>query len=58
VPDKKLSETHIDHVNERLTAGIETCRSVVANYKSLLTGDPATAEPDAEPEIAGSPIAE
>jgi hypothetical protein len=27
----------LDEINKRLTAGLATCRSVIANYKSLLT---------------------
>ena len=40
---ENLSETQLDDINETLTAGIETCRSVVANYKSLLAGDQGSA---------------
>jgi hypothetical protein len=53
------SETQIDDLNERLSAGLETCRSVVANYKSLLAGDAVAVEQDADGrETRGSPVAE
>lgn len=33
---KLKAEVDVDDVNGRLAAGIETCRAVIANYKSLL----------------------
>ena len=33
------SRPDVGDVNERLRDGIETCRSVIANYRSLLTED-------------------
>jgi hypothetical protein len=42
--EKPSSEIHTDELNERLNAGIETCRSVVANYRSLLAGGHAAAD--------------
>jgi hypothetical protein len=41
-------EADLDEVNARLTDGLQTCRSVVANYKSLLTTNDATAANDDE----------
>ena len=32
-------EADLDEVNTRLTDGLQSCRSVVANYKSLLTSN-------------------
>jgi hypothetical protein len=56
--ENSASETHIDDVNERLSAGIETCRSVVANYRSLLANDQAAVEQHGENlEISASPTA-
>ena len=37
-------ESDIDEVSARLTDALKTCRSVVANYKALLTNDQAAAE--------------
>lgn len=38
MPDQKLpSEPKVDEINERLSAGLATCRSMIKNYKSLLT---------------------
>lgn len=35
--DEKLkAEVDVDDVNGRLAAGLETCRAMIANYKSLL----------------------
>ncbi len=40
MPEKKLpSEPELDKINERLTAALATCRSMVTNYKSLLAND-------------------
>jgi hypothetical protein len=36
---------NIDEINERLNDGLKSCRSVVANYKALLSPDQETAEP-------------
>ena len=41
-------EADLDEVNTRLTDGLQTCRSVVANYKSLLTANDGTAANDDE----------
>ena len=47
MPDEKLSaEGGLSELAESLTEGIESCRSVIANYKSLLSMDPSeTASP-------------
>jgi hypothetical protein len=42
VTDRKLPEAEVDAVSEQLQDGIQTCRSVIANYRSLLTNDPVT----------------
>jgi hypothetical protein len=34
-----------NEVNERLSVGLKTCRSVVANYKALLSPEQDAAEP-------------
>lgn len=39
MPGEKLADTELGDVNERLAAGLETCRSIVANYKSLIAGE-------------------
>jgi len=39
MPDEKPSQTGVTDLTESLTEGIESCRSVIANYKSLLSGD-------------------
>lgn len=41
-------EADLDEVNTRLTDGLQSCRSVVANYKSLLTANDGTAANDDE----------
>ena len=48
MPGGKL-HTDLEGLNERLQSGIETCRSVVANYRSLLAD---------EQLVAGAPVAE
>lgn len=60
MPGQKLpSEPDLNAINEELTAGLTTCRSVIANYKSLLTDDKAES-PDAEeaPVEDGPPMVE
>jgi hypothetical protein len=42
------SEPGLSELHERLEAGIETCRSVIANYRSLLT------DVQSAPETAGA----
>lgn len=34
-------EADLNEVNSQLDQGLQTCRSVVANYRSLLSGDDA-----------------
>ena len=41
-------EADLDEVNSKLTDGLQSCRSVVANYKSLLTANDAIAANDDE----------
>jgi hypothetical protein len=35
--EKLKAEVDVNDVNGRLAAGLETCRAVIANYKSLLS---------------------
>jgi len=55
VPAEKPSpEAELDEIKEGLSSGIETCRFVIANYKSLLTPD-ELASPSEESQVtAGS----
>ena len=39
VTDRKLPEAEVDAVSEQLQDGIQTCRSVITNYRALLTGE-------------------
>ena len=41
---EKLPDAELNDVNERLAAGLETCRSIVANYKSLIAGEAAPSD--------------
>lgn len=41
VPEEKLPSDGLSDVTESLTEGIESCRSVIANYKSLLSSEPS-----------------
>jgi len=53
--EKSPSEAELAELSESLAAGIETCQSVVANYKSLLTsndGFEANREGESEPTDA------
>ena len=55
-------EADDEDASARLSEGLKTCRSVLANYKALLTADqPANQEPDerdpAETHSADSPAA-
>ena len=46
-PDETL-----DEVNARLSDGLKTCRSVVANYKALLLADQDDDEPSSPADTA------
>jgi hypothetical protein len=37
--DEIPREDDLNKVNSKLNKGLETCRSVVANYRTLLSGD-------------------
>ncbi len=37
VATEPLPETNIDEVSSKLRGGLETCRSVIDNYRTLLT---------------------
>ena len=54
--EKTLPDTRLDEVNERLSDGLKTCRSMVANYKALLLAEQSDDEPqsDADPASAAS----
>ena len=41
--DEIPREDDLNKVNSKLNKGLETCRSVVANYRTLLSGDPKDA---------------
>jgi len=55
VTDRKLPEAKVDAVSEQLQDGIQSCRSVVANYRSLLTGEAPIETAPAE-EASGDEI--
>ena len=37
--DPRDAEFEVDEANTRLVAGLKSCRSVVENYRSILSGD-------------------
>ena len=37
--ERLATDAELSDLNQRLKGGIETCRSVIANYRSLLTND-------------------
>lgn len=50
MPDEKPnSEADLGELNDKLAAGIETCRSVIANYRSFLSGSG-----DGRPDVEGN----
>ena len=51
-------DSNVGEVNARLSEGLKTCRSMVANYKALLTGEEGAPEPPAEADGPGSGIEE
>jgi hypothetical protein len=53
--DKRPPDADVDQVNSSLNEGIETCRSVVANYRNLLGGD-ATEQGTIEPKQPSNDI--
>jgi len=57
VSDDKLppDEADVEQVNSELNEGLQTCRSVVANYRTLLSpGDLGTAGNDNDSEAGDS----
>ena len=50
--DNDPREASYDEVNTRLNEGLETCRSVVANYRMLLTSHDEDAANDDNPDEA------
>ena len=52
---EKLPDAELDDVNERLAAGLETCRSIVANYKSLIAGEAAPSDELSAPAGSSGP---
>ena len=58
MPDEQTPpDETLDEVNARLSNGLKTCRSVVANYKALLLADQGDGEPSSDmvPGDAASP---
>lgn len=45
--DPRDAELQGDEANTRLVAGLKSCRSVVENYRSMLSGDQQEAANDA-----------
>ena len=45
--DPRDAEFEGDEANTRLVAGLKSCRSVVENYRSMLSGDHGEAANDA-----------
>jgi hypothetical protein len=37
--DEASREDHLDKVNSKLNEGLETCRSMIENYRTLLSGE-------------------
>ena len=57
VSDQELppTEADVEQVNSELNQGIQNCRSVVANYRTLLSSvEVEAADNDNEPEIGGA----
>jgi hypothetical protein len=56
VSDEELTrDSDVEHVSLRLAQGLKACRSMVANYRSLLDGEandnfPEAPEPAVPPE--------
>lgn len=48
--EKLPPESDLNELSEQLQGGIETCRSVIANYRSLLIEDQAAVELSGEEE--------
>ena len=49
------TEADVEQVNSELNQGIQNCRSVVANYRTLLSSvEVEAADNDNEPEIGGA----
>ena len=51
---ENLPEDELGDINERLAAGLKTCRDMVANYKSLIASEDVL--PD-EPDERVEPVA-
>lgn len=49
-------ETNIEEVSSQLRGGLETCRSVIDNYRTLLTQAEAPETPDNDDEDDGDLI--
>jgi hypothetical protein len=58
LPAEHSPEGDLDELHDRLANGLESCRSVIANYKSLLTSDQleAAAETDLRSNEASDPF--
>jgi hypothetical protein len=50
-------EASVCHVNSQLKEGIQSCRSVIANYRNLLSGHDGSSndnEPEMSAQLSGS----
>ena len=52
--EKESAQPELHEVSDRLAAGLETCRSVVANYKSLLQAEQPVEKPQAPAPLQDS----
>ena len=52
--EKESAQPELHEVSDRLAAGLETCRSVVANYKSLLQAEQPLENPQAPAPLQDS----
>jgi hypothetical protein len=59
VPDEQIPpDAPIDEVNARLSDGLKTCRSMVANYKALLLAEQDDVEAPSDINPADSAAAD
>jgi hypothetical protein len=49
VPDVEQPDTNVEEVSSKLRGGLETCRSVIANYRDLLIESQSTVGPQQPP---------
>ena len=43
------ADVEVDEANTRLVAGLKSCRTVVENYRAMLTGETEEGQADAQP---------